>query len=841
MSEFRLQNIVVTILNNLGSKLEPEEVVEFLQKNMTQNATSGCSGLQIVEQSQIQNLIDRLSQAEPFLAKYNDLKQKNVDSLNLFVQLLNSISHNPGVKDMLASSKKNQFPSSKTSITKDNMPQVKHILKEKARKSQINDISTLTSILNLSPLPIASTPSVMSWVQRKPNMSLDFSTTSFASCSVAVPEVSQESILIEDLLNVLIGLPGCYIEAEELKDPYGPRTFRINDNVPLSLQELVKQILPLASHYSMIQRFTEEKMRFEFGQVNNALAEAMQSLIKEHMLFVVQLETEARIGSLSLQRLWFFTQRNMQCLGIAADIAFSISKSDAKGGKVLSLLHDNVISSIGDERNQQLCLKLMEAACVPYMKMLGMWIHSGIISDPINEFLVEDCEKIQKEEMPVDYSAEYWDRKYSVRRDRIPKFLESVSDIILKAGKYLNVIRQCGKLVKTKAYPIEYKIEEKHYIEAIEKAYKFASQTLLDLVIKEKDLIGRLRSVKHYFLLDKGDFIVTFLTLCEKELNKQLVDVVQGRLESLMDLALRLSSAVNDPYKEDLNTELLPFNLQYQMFKILSIQTNLENDYWSNIQPKALSVIESFSFSYEVRWPLSLILNKKSLACYQMLFRHLFYSKYVERLLCQVWKSNKVAKKFHCQAAKHYREAFVLRQKMLHCVQNLEYHMMVEVIEPHWCLFLQKINKVQNVDEILACHCDFLDNCLKDCMLTIPAILITVVDILNICVEFAKFMQRMQRYFVEAELGSLPNSLYESFTQNEVVLESGAEDELNMSFKDSIMHYDIRFLKAIGTLLSQINDLNRDTSEHDRLFNLLYRLNFNTFYTGGNIIGNSSG
>lgn len=52
----------------------------------------------------------------------------------------------------------------------------------------------------------------------------------------------------------------------------------------LTLKELVKQILPLASHYSMVQRFTEEKMRFEFGQVNNALAEAMQDLLNNHMV-----------------------------------------------------------------------------------------------------------------------------------------------------------------------------------------------------------------------------------------------------------------------------------------------------------------------------------------------------------------------------------------------------------------------------------------------------------------------------------------------------------------------------------------------------------------------------
>lgn len=54
----------------------------------------------------------------------------------------------------------------------------------------------------------------------------------------------------------------------------------------LTLKELVKQILPLASHYSMVQRFTEEKMRFEFGQVNNALAEAMQDLLNDHMVFI---------------------------------------------------------------------------------------------------------------------------------------------------------------------------------------------------------------------------------------------------------------------------------------------------------------------------------------------------------------------------------------------------------------------------------------------------------------------------------------------------------------------------------------------------------------------------
>lgn len=156
-------------------------------------------------------------------------------------------------------------------------------------KSRKDD--SFDSILNISSaLPLATTPSVISWVQRRPSMSWDFSTHALPHTTPTVPAVSQENILIEDLLNVLIGLPGCYIEPEDLRDAYGPRSFKINDNVSLSLRELVKQILPLASHYSVIQRFIEEKIRFEFGQVNNALAEAMRNINKDHMVYSIILD-----------------------------------------------------------------------------------------------------------------------------------------------------------------------------------------------------------------------------------------------------------------------------------------------------------------------------------------------------------------------------------------------------------------------------------------------------------------------------------------------------------------------------------------------------------------------
>jgi hypothetical protein len=169
----------------------------------------------------------------------------------------------------------------------------------------------------------------------------------------------------------------------------------------------------------------------------------------------------------------------------------------------------------------------------------------------------------------------------------------------LRTGKYLNVIQQCeqGKassyyraergggarpklllnpFKKPSAYdePDSLVVDEEElryfenpqdYIAPLENAYAFASKNLLDLLVKDRDLIGHLRSVKHYFLLDQGDFIVQFMDLCGDELC-QSVDLVDAtRLESLLELALRTSAANADPYKDNVRVELLPYDLIYQV------------------------------------------------------------------------------------------------------------------------------------------------------------------------------------------------------------------------------------------------------------------------------------
>lgn len=102
------------------------------------------------------------------------------------------------------------------------------------------------------------------------------------------------------------------------------------------------------------------------------------------------------------------------------------------------------------------------------------------------------------------------------------------------------------------------------------------------------------RSVKHYFFLNAGDFILHFLSLCGGELVKNVDDVMPSRLESLLELALRTSTANADPFKDDLGLELLSYDLTTQMVRILSIQTHEERGNPTHI----LQNILLYSFVY---------------------------------------------------------------------------------------------------------------------------------------------------------------------------------------------------------------------------------------------------
>ena len=95
---------------------------------------------------------------------------------------------------------------------------------------------------------------------------------------------------------------------------------------------------------------------------------------------------------------------------------------------------------------------LLEKSGTPYFQILKKWIFQGILDDPFQEFIVQENKNCSKDKIEKDFNDQYWTEKFTYREDMVPIFLAKYKEKVMHSGKYLNVMRECGKDVK---YPYE--------------------------------------------------------------------------------------------------------------------------------------------------------------------------------------------------------------------------------------------------------------------------------------------------------------------------------------------------------------------------------------------------
>lgn len=147
----------------------------------------------------------------------------------------------------------------------------------------------------------------------------------------------------------------------------------------------------------------------------------------------------------------------------------------AIGGEVLTILNERLQRMSGDPSAAALYRSLVRAAGRPYAEMLVAWIRNGKLDDPYEEICVKESKFITKGTLEADYVDEYWERRYTLRDGStiaggskqmtgvpkprtpggrlpggacVPPMLDSWKHKVLLAGKYLNVLQECGHEIK---------------------------------------------------------------------------------------------------------------------------------------------------------------------------------------------------------------------------------------------------------------------------------------------------------------------------------------------------------------------------------------------------------
>jgi gamma-tubulin complex component 2 len=764
----------------------------------------------------------------------------------------------------------------------------------------------------------------------------------------------QEQALVEDYLYAMMGIEGNYLALEAGEN--GEAKFRVLRTVtPLhdALVSLVERMLPLCECYVEINKFVDDFSEFECGLVAHALSAAISSLLRDYLVLVAQLEQQAREGRLYLQKIWFYIQTSLDSMLLLRDFirearffpsisahSTTTSTSDVpptpsklsslptssrkkRGAELLSLLFDRFLRTTSDKSANELFLFLLQKSCIPYWEMLKSWIYKGFVKDPYGEFLVEDNTTV------TGSSETYWEKRYTLRESQVPVFLQPLKDKILTTGKYINAIRECGMHVNHGELPLHYlessqkgtgskfssdthivsmtqTIEEFAFTandrvnsEKVERAYQYASGRLLHVLRTDYGLMSKLRSVKHYFLLDQGDFFIHFMDIAEEELKPPASTVQPSTLQTLVDIAIRASVAKDDELGESMKIKLLPFNLVNQLIArhkkepLLTGTANASDNAFPAGSLKDISALEALTLDWQVGWPLVLIFNKNTIDMYQILFRHLFYCKHVERILGRAWTMHQLTKQLFQRkrapavpgsrhgppinrsrstntanassnpanesttAAKQEDDAgsdynlltrcFSLRQRMLHFIQNLQYYMVMEVIEPRYMKLEESLRKATTVDELLDAHNLFLLDCHRNCLLTEMDLFKIITKLLSVCVIFCNYTERfIKQITIETTAAAADASTVAPASKQGAAAKKAAEAKSSRlsvismegrkvlsekGFGTTMARFEANFDKYYRMLMEATTTFQNPNFPDHGLLALNVRLDFNDFYS----------
>ncbi|XP_065321846.1 gamma-tubulin complex component 2-like [Gordionus sp. m RMFG-2023] len=473
----------------------------------------------------------------------------------------------------------------------------------------------------------------------------------------------------------------------------------------------------------------------------------------------------------------------------------------------------------------------------------------GTILDPYKEFFIKEN---KKSFLPFDSTTiTPYDKNFTLIQAKIPSFLQKYSDQIHKTGKYINILRDCSNpryieiiseetcediYTCTKFDWTSYEetdkltsndIENDTLPSKIEHRFLTTGKCLLDLLLQGGplinavllptrsplsmpllsnpfNLISLLHSIKNYFFVERGDYLIHFMDTAMPELRKSADQVLPFRLESLLEISLRTSSANLDPLKENLRLTLCPDGLLSQVRCLMSAPQ--QQDYLPAILDKKnedkvteeynqLTGAEVVNLDFIVEWPLSLVVDRASLRRYQLIFRHLLHAHYVENELAQAWldarsrfaslvnTSKRSSNRTHNNKSDGlstnllngdivrsrlsrtlYRGICPALHRMLVFAKGLLFHLKYDVIESRWIRFRHRLptsesthadnhanvtesrNPLLDVDGVHRAHLEALNCMIHSATLDEPALFELTHRALKLCNTFCRFLSTAGSY-----------------------------------------------------------------------------------------------
>jgi len=200
-------------------------------------------------------------------------------------------------------------------------------------------------------------------------------------------------------------------------------------------------------------------------------------------------------------------------------------------------------------------------------------------------------------------------------------------------------------------------------------------------------------AIRRYLLLGQGDFIQFLMENMTGELDKQASHIRLSTLTSLVEQAIRSSNA---QFHDSRFLDRL---------EVMMLEPSPGDNGW-----------DVFSLNYQAQDlpSISTIFNKEVMKKYLKVFQFLWRVKRVEHTLNLVARqhmsSGRVISRSR-EISRQLHKSHLLRNHMGHFVSNFMNYLMV-VLESTWKTFIDRVNGVKNLNELIKVHEQFVDEIL---------------------------------------------------------------------------------------------------------------------------------
>ena len=741
-----------------------------------------------------------------------------------------------------------------------------------------------------------------------------------------LPINTQERVLLDELIGAMMGLEGQFLrfhsmeigeteEGEEYVEPAGfgfASSSHIGGNLDSSLQNILTRMLPLCSNYVHVNQYVSACLgMYECGLVTRTLCEAINKLLREYLEFVAELnylnqEVGADDGtSISMSMVYVKSQSSIRTMAVLYQVVSTARGK--KGGELLNALQNLMsLHYIGDAKGSKVMSFLLMECAAPYARMMQSWLKRGKVHDPYCEFMIEVTDQRFRESQATFQQRMEWTDWCRVQDEHVLECLfddndqmsssanamfgdesratssMSACDKAYTTGKYRRAIHFCdeGPILssekqtqaeQTKEDEVNTLLNPLFLSRCIDRSYHEASDTLLNLLMGKYDILSSLRFMKKYFLLDQGDFFVNFLDGVENELHKELPNVLQGRVQNWLTTTTSRSlesnpqSSQSSQLASSLRCCFLDKNVRDTLHDMGKGRKSSRSK--KSSRTKVLSGFETIAFEFKnVPFPASLVLSPIQLRSYQLLFRQIFFAKYVERQLVNMWSDHQLLKQMTDLRAA-CSPTFSLRRRMLHFIQNFVYYMKFEVIEPHWIELESKLNACKEycldrtrhqgstetrfprtVDDLLNEHNQFLTRLFTKCLLSNYDLIERASKIMTTCLLFCtqiKFFMESTKVHETMENTRVERSMMrfgKKKKNDDREAEFRAKREENIqrcsdrimqeyqteNYQHMIKKFDQVFTSHLAEFMKNLNsDFGQQSNSH--LSNLFMQLDYNGF------------